>query len=101
MNPRGGRGGGGRVRADVDARGRVAARRPDDDARVLGDDAAVLADDVAVAHLHRAHHPLLEIEVQRAAHRQLVLNHLQLACRIAPLYIYYMKHRSLPSLHIR
>lgn len=77
MNPRGGRGGGGRVRADVDARGRVAGRRADDDARVLGDDAAVLADDVAVAHLHRAHHPLLEVKVQRAAHRQLVLDHLQ------------------------
>jgi len=89
VNPRGGRGGGGRVRADVDARGRVAGRRTDDDARVLGDDAAVLADDVAVAHLHGAHHPLLEIEVQRAAHRQLVLDHLQFARRESRIYKYF------------
>lgn len=76
MNPRMGRGGGRRIRARVDARGRVAGRCADHDARVLRDDAAVLADNVAVAHLHGAHHSLLEVEVQCAAHRQLVFDHL-------------------------
>lgn len=83
MNPRRGCGWGRRVRAHVDARGRVAGRRADHDmARVLADDAAVLPDDVTtVAHLHGAHHSLLEVEVQRAAHRQLVLDHLIHAIR--------------------
>lgn len=79
MNPRRGSGGGRRIRAHVDAGGRVAVRRADDDARILRDDAAVLADDVTVAHLRRVHHALLEVEVERAQHRQLVLDHLQSA----------------------
>lgn len=85
MNPRGGRRGGRRVRADVYARRCVAGRRADDDAAILAD-GAVLAD-VAIAHLDRggAHHALLEVEVQRAAHRQLVLDHLQFASRTARL----------------
>lgn len=79
MNPGGGRRGGRRVRADVYAGRCVPGRRADDDAAVLAD-GAVLAD-VAVAHLDRrgAHHTLLEVKVQRAAHRQLVLDHLEFA----------------------
>lgn len=86
MNPRGGRRGGRRIRADVDARRCVPGRRADDDAGVLGN-GAVLAD-VAVVHLDRggAHYALLEVEVQRAAHRQLVLDHLELARRTTRLY---------------
>lgn len=93
MNPRGGRGGGCRIRAYVDAR-RVAGRRADDDARVLGDDAAILTDDVAVADLHGAHHSLLEVKVQRATHRQLMPDYLQFTCRIARLYVYFTKQRN-------
>jgi len=77
VNPRGGRGGSRRVRAHINACGRVAGRRADDDARVLRDDAAVLANDVAIAYLCGIHHTLLEVEVQRAEHRQLMFDHLQ------------------------
>lgn len=76
MNPRRGCGWGRRIRAHVDACWRVAGRRADDDARILRDDAAVLPDDVPVAHLRGVHHALLKVEVQRAEHGQLVLDHL-------------------------
>lgn len=94
MNPRGGRGGGCRIRAYIDAR-RVAGRRADDDARILGDDAAILANDVAVADLHGAHHSLLEVKVQRATHRQFMPDYLQFTCRIARLHVYFAKQRIL------
>lgn len=92
MNPRGGRGGGCRIRAYIDAR-RVAGRRAD--ARILGDDAAILTNDVAVADLHGAHHSLLEVKVQRATHRQFMPDYLQFTCRIARLHVYFAKQRIL------
>lgn len=95
MNPRGGRGGGCRIRAYVDAR-RVAGRRADDDACILGDDAAILANDITITDLDGAHHSLLEVKVQRATHRQLMPNYLQFMYRIARLNVYFTK-QPLPS----